>query len=219
MWELGKLKKARNTAIKALAEQITGFYRTGKVEALIAYLKDGTYSTPFPGELKEIMDKEKDYKDNGPLKEVTPALRFLKQEFESALGGEKSGLGEVWDIKIFPKMTDLQSLAEMATQTPDLLAPIMDGRAQAELKNRLIEAAGGIDNSPEKNERFDNASVPVQGGIDIQNIDVQRKAEGAGIKFNDDAVRAVIQNGFNGFTPVIINMTPIENPLAVMGIK
>ncbi|MBF0594974.1 MAG: HAD-IA family hydrolase [Candidatus Omnitrophica bacterium] len=51
------------------------------------------------------------------------------------------------------------------------------------------------------------------GGIDIQNIDVQHKSGSAGIKFNDEVVRAAIQNGFNGFTPVIINITPVESPL------
>ncbi|MBF0595650.1 MAG: radical SAM protein [Candidatus Omnitrophica bacterium] len=56
------------------------------------------------------------------------------------------------------------------------------------------------------------------GGIDIQNIDVAHKNGSAKIRFNEDALRAVLQDGFNGFTPVIINITPVESPLMILGV-
>jgi hypothetical protein len=56
------------------------------------------------------------------------------------------------------------------------------------------------------------------GGIDIQNIDVKRTGAGAEIEFNDDAVRDILKNGFNGFTPVIINITPVVSPLVILGL-
>ena len=55
------------------------------------------------------------------------------------------------------------------------------------------------------------------GGIDIQNIDVVHKNGSAKIQFNDQAVRDVLKGGFNGFTPIIINITPIQSPLMVLG--
>ena len=57
----------------------------------------------------------------------------------------------------------------------------------------------------------------VDGGINIRNIDMARKHGSAKIQFNDQAVRDVLKNGFNGFTPVIINMTPLGSPLMIMG--
>lgn len=57
-----------------------------------------------------------------------------------------------------------------------------------------------------------------QGGIDIQNIDVVHKGS-AKIKFNDQAIRDVLKNGFNGFTPVIINITPVASPLPLLGLN
>ncbi|MFH0754132.1 MAG: hypothetical protein V2A70_06165 [Candidatus Omnitrophota bacterium] len=60
----------------------------------------------------------------------------------------------------------------------------------------------------------DNAQY---GGIDIKNIDVNKTGTSK-IQFNEEAVREVLKNGFNGFTPVIINITPIASPLVAMGI-
>ncbi len=61
------------------------------------------------------------------------------------------------------------------------------------------------------------ADLAMNGGIDIQGIDVGRKSGGVKIHFNDRAVRDVLRNGFNGFTPVIINIMPIQNPLMTLG--
>ena len=55
------------------------------------------------------------------------------------------------------------------------------------------------------------------GGIDIQNIDVN-KSGNAKIKFNDDALKQILSGGFDGFTPVFIKMTPVENPLMILGV-
>lgn len=57
------------------------------------------------------------------------------------------------------------------------------------------------------------------GGIDIQNIDVAHKNGSARIQFNDQAVRNALKNGFNGFTPVIINITPVQSPLMILGVS
>jgi hypothetical protein len=55
------------------------------------------------------------------------------------------------------------------------------------------------------------------GGIDIKNIDVAKTGT-ARIQFNDQAVRDVLANGFNGFTPVILNITPVKDPLMALGV-
>ncbi|MBF0595426.1 MAG: hypothetical protein HQL22_10745 [Candidatus Omnitrophica bacterium] len=66
-------------------------------------------------------------------------------------------------------------------------------------------------------DKAQGSVVENTGGVDIQNIDVVHKNGSAKIKFNDQVVRDVLKNGFNGFTPVVINMTPIESPLMIMG--
>ena len=55
------------------------------------------------------------------------------------------------------------------------------------------------------------------GGIDIQNIDVN-KTSTAKIKFDDAALQRMFSDGFEGFTPVFIKMTPVENPLMILGV-
>jgi hypothetical protein len=62
------------------------------------------------------------------------------------------------------------------------------------------------------------SDAAMNGGIDIKDISVIRKADGQEIKFDERAVREVLQNGFNGFTPVIINITPVASPLLILGV-
>ena len=65
---------------------------------------------------------------------------------------------------------------------------------------------------------FQNGDAAMNGGIDIQNIDVSKTGT-ARIRFNDDALKQVLSRGFNGFTPVFIKMTPVESPLMALGVK
>jgi hypothetical protein len=59
----------------------------------------------------------------------------------------------------------------------------------------------------------------LDGGIDIQDISVEKKTSGTRIQFNDAAMKAVLEKGFDGFTPVFIRITPMASPLAAMGIS
>ncbi len=76
-----------------------------------------------------------------------------------------------------------------------------------------------------RNEK-DNAELGQQasldkamnGGIDIQNIDVTYKAGSVKVQFDDQAVRDVLKDGFNGFTPVIMNIAPVKDVLMALGV-
>jgi VIT1/CCC1 family predicted Fe2+/Mn2+ transporter len=58
----------------------------------------------------------------------------------------------------------------------------------------------------------------MNGGININNIGVEKKSIGGKIQFNDAAMKAIFDSGFNGFTPVFIRMTPVESPLMILGV-
>jgi len=64
---------------------------------------------------------------------------------------------------------------------------------------------------------IDSSQSP--GGIDIKDIEVSKQNSGAGIRFDDQAVEKILQGGFDGFTPVIINITPVESPLPLLGVR
>jgi hypothetical protein len=57
------------------------------------------------------------------------------------------------------------------------------------------------------------------GGIDIRDIHVERKEAGQRTLFNDRAMWKVLEDGFSGFSPVIINIIPIESPLPLLGVN
>ena len=60
--------------------------------------------------------------------------------------------------------------------------------------------------------------VVENGGVNIQNIRVTQKKSGAKILLNDESLRAVLQNGFSGFTPVIMTITPVTSIFSLLGL-
>ena len=57
------------------------------------------------------------------------------------------------------------------------------------------------------------------GGIDIKNIDVDRKGNRAPVTFDAAALRRIIADGFSGLTPVFMGMFTVESPLIAIGAR
>ncbi|NTU49852.1 MAG: hypothetical protein HGA87_03000 [Desulfobulbaceae bacterium] len=64
----------------------------------------------------------------------------------------------------------------------------------------------------------DSAEQGLNGGIDINNIGLEKKASREKIRFNDAAMKEIFNGGFDGFTPVLINITPVQSPLMILGV-
>jgi len=56
------------------------------------------------------------------------------------------------------------------------------------------------------------------GGIDMNNIDVDRQGGGVHVEFDPVPVQEIIDMGITGFTPVIINLTPLPSVLPLLGL-
>ncbi|MBF0330727.1 MAG: YvcK family protein [Candidatus Omnitrophica bacterium] len=109
-----------------------------------------------------------------------------------------------------------------------LKTDVIDGEAMANAHAALLAARDNIqpvavppdamiiEGSGSSKDRW-LGDANIDGGIDIKNIDV-KKTGNVRIQFNDQAVRDVLANGFNGFTPVILNITPMKDPLMALGI-
>jgi len=61
----------------------------------------------------------------------------------------------------------------------------------------------------------DNA---MNGGIDLNQINVNRTGKTVNVRFDPAQLDDLMQGGFEGFTPIIINMTAIQSPLPLLGI-
>ena len=59
-------------------------------------------------------------------------------------------------------------------------------------------------------------AAAVNGGIDIQSIAVTRQAGEKASRFNDEAIRGIITDTFNGITPVFIRISPLDNVLTIL---
>lgn len=56
------------------------------------------------------------------------------------------------------------------------------------------------------------------GGIDLNQINVNREGKAVVVQFDPAQLNQLMQGGFEGFMPVIINITPIQSPLPLLGI-
>ena len=65
----------------------------------------------------------------------------------------------------------------------------------------------------------DKASLAENGGIDLNQINVKRNGKTVNVQFDPAQLTALEQGGFEGFTPVIINITHISSPFQLLGIN
>ena len=56
------------------------------------------------------------------------------------------------------------------------------------------------------------------GGIDLNQINVNREGKAVVVQFDPAQLDQLMQGGFEGFTPVIINITPIQSPFPLLGV-
>lgn len=63
------------------------------------------------------------------------------------------------------------------------------------------------------------AAPQAPGGIDIRDIGVGADGDGEGVVFNEQVLRQMMEGGFDGLTPVLITVTPVRDPLSLMGVK
>lgn len=65
----------------------------------------------------------------------------------------------------------------------------------------------------------DSASLSDVGGIDMNNIEVKKDDNGHTIQFDPVQIDSVMKNNIQGFVPVIINITPINSVLPILGLQ
>ena len=65
----------------------------------------------------------------------------------------------------------------------------------------------------------DKASLVKNGGIDLNQINVKRNGKTVNVQFDPAQLNELMQEGFEGFTPVIINITHISSPFQLLGIN
>src|SRR3989338_7078557 len=81
------------------------------------------------------------------------------------------------------------------------------------------ESRGGIDKTGHNGQSSSPVSPPKEevGGIDLNEINVERQGSGVNIQFDPAAIQPILDSGVDGlvpsevegFAPVIINITPI----------
>jgi len=57
------------------------------------------------------------------------------------------------------------------------------------------------------------------GGIDMNQIDINKEGPGVDIQFTPQEMQNILQNGIDGLAPVIINIVPVTNILPLLGLE
>lgn len=70
-----------------------------------------------------------------------------------------------------------------------------------------------------ENQISDPAQLSDVGGIDMNNIEVKKQGSGALIQFDPVDMDAIIKENIQGFVPVIINVTPVNSILPILGLE
>jgi len=90
------------------------------------------------------------------------------------------------------------------------------------LKRKLEEnpSNSSIDFNSSKSEGFKSSS-PLSnevGGINMNDIDVDKQGSGSNIQFDPAAMESLLDMNIKGFVPVIINITPLPSVLPLLGL-
>jgi len=97
---------------------------------------------------------------------------------------------------------------------------IIDGseRIKIERGDKLPDQA--MLQTPAQLNAKDKAALAKNPGvIDLNQINVKRTGETVNVQFDPAQLNELMQGGFEGFTPVIINITHISSPFQLLGIN
>ena len=67
-------------------------------------------------------------------------------------------------------------------------------------------------------EPTDEAMAAEKGGIDMNEIELQREGAGVDIRFDPAVLESLLERGFDGLAPIIINITPIPSIYPLLGL-
>lgn len=103
----------------------------------------------------------------------------------------------------------------------DLFEQFLDNRnvVYSQERNHLIPQVTEKAESSDSIDPSQSTSVESPGGIDMNNINVNRQGSGVDIQFDPAMMQDILDRGVDGFVPVIINITPINSVMPLLGLE
>jgi phosphohistidine swiveling domain-containing protein len=106
------------------------------------------------------------------------------------------------------------------TQRAELADLKVAGHLVIDNKTIVINEDGSLSvSSTNFSTTTDGAMVSTVGGIDLNEIGMERQGSGSQIYFDSEQLQEIIDAGVTGFAPVIINLTPIHSLLPLLGLE
>ena len=124
--------------------------------------------------------------------------------------------GRVNDASAFKIAIDSQVKKDMQVTT-DLIDIVMGNKKTTVLDSRVI--FNQLIPQLKADKSTDGPILPDVGGIDLNEINVDRQDSGIDIQFDPAMMQDILNNGVDGFVPVIINLTPINSIMPLLGLE
>jgi len=180
------------------------------------------------------------YVEAGKQKESKVILQKVVQLYQNNYARVYSDMGTLYfrNLKMLDKAIDAYkqaiSIDSKDAYTYHELALVYFDQGRQVVGLAALKAAAELDNNrygaeyKEMMKRIQKkkspdfamtAKVEQPGGIDLNEIPVQRKGEGKAIEFDPSAFENIAEQDVVGFTPVIINMLPIPSILPLLGLN
>jgi hypothetical protein len=144
-------------------------------------------------------------------KQIDLKVQRVRNRLRGYLGRESSLYDDVQDV--YPSFTGFEGLRDIAIADNSSML-----KERARSKKEMLERQRAI--------YLDKAMVNTQdkvvlenGGIDLNQIKIKRTGKTINVQFDPAQLIQLEQGGFKGFTPVIINITPISSPFQLLGIN
>ena len=114
------------------------------------------------------------------------------------------------------EVNGIHTLGDLAQKTiDDLISMGMPATAIPTFQRMLR----GVKLELKSTDKAMTASLSDVGGIDMNEMDYDKTGAGVSIEFNEESLKAIMPNGINTLTPVIINIVPVVNILPLLGLQ
>src|SRR3989339_1236451 len=197
------------------------------------------------GRTRTLNDRIRTMNIDRQVKEVVlKNLEYLRLKFNENIAvehTERSVQGQEWYISVVTESTRELFIGEKTLGEAGLIdhqednSDIINGFAYEYVtytitrglnEKKLIEFIESLtsQNVEEKINQLkskDSSKLtePDVGGIDMNDIEVERTGSGVEIQFAPDSFDPLLKMGIDGFVPVIINVTPVNNIMMLLGLE
>ncbi len=216
--ELGKLGNVKTVGLLiSLVQQSANIlvadalWNIGVKNPEAGIIESGRISAKIMKRIKEGLNDERPSAPNKPIEPSAPRYDGYNPDLAGGGGGRDRGAEEKYHVELEEYEEEMKAYPEKMKEF-EVWAREWDAKAAL-----LIQKLESLRTTGQQT----NASVTADndvGGIDMNNIELDRQGQGEGILFDMTGMEPLLNMDIQGFSPVIIDIVPINSMLPILGL-